>query len=370
MARLYDRSTKITRVKTKDGYLVADGILSRTGIQEYTPAELTHGGVTPPTRLMNKPLIKLNRSPEEVFKNLNGLEHLPMTLGHPEDDVTVDNIKDLSVGITLTPVKRDGDFAGGPIMVQTKDGLNAVESGMDQLSVGYRSEVVFLDEKQSLVKGYDGEITNIIPNHVALVDRARGGENVRIKDAKGDIPMESRLIDGISIEFTTQAAQAVDKLVGRIGDAEKTKTQEAAKLNDQISVLTAQLDATKKELETEKQSRLSDEQVTKLVNEKTALVEKAKHVIGDGTDWTAKTNTEIKQEIVKKIYDGFNFEGKDALYIDTVYDVAVATAGKSAPSASQKLGDGILQNSGNISDGQKAEQKFNGYRKAKYNGGK
>lgn len=335
--RLADRTKTSSRTKTRDGYLVADAALSRTGIQEYTPAEL---GFDVPPHLQSASAIRLDRPESEVFAPaaMSALAHLPLTVGHPSDDVGPGNVKELQVGFTMDPITRKGTNAVGKVMVQEKTAITGVERGRDQLSVGYDMDPVWLEPEEAKIKGYDGYMTNITPNHVALVDEARGGVNVRIMDANKEKKMTvKKVIDGVSFEFDAQSAEVVDKLQAKIADSASQHEAETKKLQDSVSELQGKLDASQKELETEKSNRISDEQIAGLVKEKTELVETAKKFVKDG-DLLGMSSMDIKKAVVLSVYDGMDLEGKDDTYVGAVYDAAIQT---SKGGEAQKVADSV-----------------------------
>lgn len=350
--RLFDQAKVSSRKRTRDGYLIADAALSRTGIQDYSPSELIGGGIEVPPHLVGKSKVTLNRPEEEVFApdSMAALAHLPLTIGHPREDVTPENVQALQVGFTMDPVQRKGNNVFAPVMVQAAEAIDMVENGRDQLSVGYDVDVKFIPEEEAKIKGYDGFMTSIIPNHIALVDQARGGENVRIMDKQGDINMEKRIIDGVSYEFPPQSAQVVDKLQTSLKDAEKKHQGEVKKLNDEKSELQGKLDTTEKELETAKEQKLSDEDVAKLVDEKAELVETAKKFVKDHDGLSKKSNVEIKKAVILSVHDSMDLKDKDETYVQAAFDTIVLNS-----SDAQSLADGIEDSK--VNDGKSGSAK-------------
>jgi len=355
--RIFDQAKVSSRKRTRDGYLIADAALSRTGTQDYSPSELIGGGIEVPSHLVGKPKVTLNRPEEEVFAPdaMAALAHLPLTIGHPREDVTPENVQALQVGFTMDPVQKKGSNVTAPVMVQAAEAIDMVENGRDQLSVGYDVDVKFLPEEEAKIKGYDGFMTSIIPNHIALVDQARGGENVRIMDKQGEINMEKRIIDGVSYEFPPQSAQAVDKLQTSLSDAKSAHEAEIKTLKDEKSALEGELDTTKKELETAKSERLSDEDVSKLVDEKASLVEVAKKFVKDHDGLSKRSPIEIKRAVVLSVHDGMDLEGKDDTYVQAAYDTVILNS-----SDAQSLADSIedSKTTDGVSDSTKARKEM------------
>lgn len=161
------------RYKTPEGYLVCvDSILSRTGKQTYSRDELFKDGRTDE--------VEVERSAEEVFseKTLASFENKPLTIEHPEEDVTPANHNKYSVGF-IRDVKRgkDGseDVMLGTIVVTDAEAIELIETGkLKELSCGYDCDIEDEDNPQQ---------RNIRGNHVALCEHGRAGI-ARIVDSK------------------------------------------------------------------------------------------------------------------------------------------------------------------------------------------
>ena len=153
------------RYKTPEGYLVCvDSILSRTGKQTYSRDELFKDGCTDE--------VEVERSAEEVFseKTLASFENKPLTIEHPEEDVTPANHNKYSVGF-IRDVKRgkDGseDVMLGTIVVTDAEAIELIETGkLKELSCGYDCDIEDEDNPQQ---------RNIRGNHVALCEKGRAG---------------------------------------------------------------------------------------------------------------------------------------------------------------------------------------------------
>lgn len=153
------------RYKTPEGYLVCvDSILSRTGKQTYSRDELFKDGCNDE--------VEVERSAEEVFseKTLASFENKPLTIEHPEEDVTPANHNKYSVGF-IRDIKRgkDGseDVMLGTIVVTDAEAIELIETGkLKELSCGYDCDIEDEDNPQQ---------RNIRGNHVALCEKGRAG---------------------------------------------------------------------------------------------------------------------------------------------------------------------------------------------------
>src|SRR6187551_2846307 len=97
--------------RTADGYLVAEARCVRSGIQLYAGDEV------------GKPemkVVRVYRAPEQVSDaaSLQTFSHAPITVEHPAELVTSDNVKALAVGEVSTAAKWDGEWVTLPLIVK------------------------------------------------------------------------------------------------------------------------------------------------------------------------------------------------------------------------------------------------------------
>lgn len=173
----YDRGDVLrSPTTTSQGFLRADGYAARVGIYEYRRSD---GG-------MQREL----RPPEEVFspESLASYETASVTLGHPPEQVSADNVQRYEVGTTMGAGRRDGDAVVVDLTVKAKPAIKKIQGGTRQLSPGYS---VDLDEtpgedaryaSPGNPRGrYDAVQRKIRVNHVAIVERARGGDRMALR---------------------------------------------------------------------------------------------------------------------------------------------------------------------------------------------
>lgn len=176
----------------QNGYLRCNNvIMGRTGTQQYSTKEL---GIQ--TSDGKNYIVNVNRYEEDVFHpdTLKSIEGMSVTIGHPKDDkgnvmfVTTKNVDNLSVG-TILNVRREGDNLVGDIVIDDEKAIEmVVNKEVRELSLGYDTKYE-LDGEEALKQ------TNIIVNHLAIVEKGRAG-NARIVDEanleleKGVKPLE------------------------------------------------------------------------------------------------------------------------------------------------------------------------------------
>lgn len=175
----YYAPTKISEniSKTPEGFLLCVGVpIARTGMMLYAAGE------TPlETDLTGK--VKVFRDEEELFspKTMASFEGKPFTIRHPEEFVNPNNWKALAAGI-IQNVRRGKDAQStdllADILVTDAIAIGLIENGVREVSCGYEAEY----HQDGEGKGFQ---TNIVGNHLALVEEGRAGPSYAINDHKG-----------------------------------------------------------------------------------------------------------------------------------------------------------------------------------------
>jgi len=165
-------STSAVR-KTADGYLVADAAVARTGIQKYLGREVGKPDM---------PIVRVYRPADQVFSKdaMKTYAHRPMTNDHPSVAVNAENWKDYAVGQTGGDVMRDGEYVRVPLVLMDQKAISDWENGKVELSMGYSADIVFQKGVTDSGEEYDAIQTNLSMNHLALVDKARGGDKLLV----------------------------------------------------------------------------------------------------------------------------------------------------------------------------------------------
>lgn len=291
--------------RTGDGYLVANARVARTGVQTYSARELGLKDRDPSSA------VRVYRPPAEVFAAdaMNSIAWRPMTNDHPRGRVTADNWKALSVGNAGGEVIRDGHFVRVPLTLMDSAAIRAYDAGKKELSVGYSCEVemqdgVVPDGEPDAGQTYDAVQHNIRANHIALCDKARGGDKLRIGDHEPqpeNKPVKTILVDGIPVSDVSDAAEAViTKLQKDLADARKASGEQATQIatltadcgtkDGEIAALTAKL----------KDAEVTPERLSQMAADRAALEDVAKPLLGDAFDFKAKTDGDIRRAVVAK----------------------------------------------------------------------
>lgn len=180
--KLFDRYALDDAAKinyTRDGFMTAMPRVARTGIQLYRGSEV---GVS------DKAVVRIYRDEAEVFStdSLQSFAHKPVTNDHPPEAVTADNWKRYATGQLGDEIARDGQFIRVPMVLMDGGAINKFRDGKQELSVGYTCDIEMIAGTTADGEEYDGIQKNIRVNHVAQVDAARGGAELRIGDGTGE----------------------------------------------------------------------------------------------------------------------------------------------------------------------------------------
>ncbi|MEC5289394.1 MULTISPECIES: DUF2213 domain-containing protein [unclassified Aurantimonas] len=342
--------------RTADGFLVATAKSVRVGIQHYAGHEC---GVA------DKATVRIYRSPEEVFSqdSLQSFSHSPVTIDHPSVPVTADNWKELAVGEVSTAAQMDGKWVSLPLILKDAKAIAALDSGKRQLSAGYVCQLDMTPGTTPEGEAYDGRQVGIKINHLALVDKARAGDEARIGDSADDAgnrthwgvsplittdaeqeglmanELRTVMVDGLSVSTTDAGAQAIEKLTkdkdaiaAKLSDAE-TKHADAIKAKDaEIAKKDAELDDAKGKI-------LSDADLDKKVQDRGDLVALAGAIAKD-VKTTGISDAEIRKAVVVAKLGDAAVDGKPAAYIDARFDILGEDAKKGNDPVAAALADG------------------------------
>jgi hypothetical protein len=256
----------LTRGLTPEGYLVCHGVaIARTGVMLYAAGEVP---VTPADGL-----VRIERDPEEVFADatIASFEGKPLCIDHPPVDVTPENWRQYAAGIVQN-VRRgtgiDDDLLVGDILVTDAAAIKAIQDGTAELSAGYDADY------QEIEPGR-GRQTNIIANHVALVEKGRCGSRCAI----GDSMKKLKFVDRLRAAFKARDEKAFEEVVK---DAESEETEEEKKKGE----------------EAEEEKKKTSDALTKLVSSLDALTSRVAAL--ETRDSKSKDEDETEEEKQKR----------------------------------------------------------------------
>lgn len=299
----------IDRVRrTSDGYLAAVARIARIGIQVYTGDEVGKPEL---------PMVRIFRPADEVFHadSMASFAHRPVTNDHPPVLVDAKNWKQFARGQTGDKVARDGEFVAVPMLVMDGTTINDIESGKKELSAGYGCELEWTPGVHD-GQEYDAIQRSIRANHVAVVDRARGGADLRITDGAQTMNLVKATIDGISIDTTESGKQAIEKLTADIATLRASASTAA-------TAHSAALATKDSEIATLKGATMTDAALDARVAERADLFTVAK-ALAPTLNPAGMSDAEIRKAVVTAKRGADFIAGKDTAYVNAAFDFIVA----------------------------------------------
>ena len=169
MGKRVSRTDSIDRSRiewTPEGYLLDSPVVTSLGVFEY---EEKDGSIRKELRLA------------EHICSLDSLQSYlgkPIILTHKAGRVNKNNVDDVIIGTILSKGYRDGEDVRAKIIIHDIDELK--RSGLRQLSLGY--DLTIIDESgiHDEYGPYDCIQSNIVVNHLAVVEDARAGDQARL----------------------------------------------------------------------------------------------------------------------------------------------------------------------------------------------
>jgi len=323
-----DRGTILRASARPDGARLVSGIVARPGIYEYRDAA---GRIT-------RELV-----PEQTLADsIATLGRAPVTLQHPAEDVTPENAGALVVGDVDGTVEMMADgYVVAKLAVRRKDAIDAIDSGRTvELSPGYR--VRLGPPGVDPVHGpYDAVQLERTVNHLALVDRARGGPEVRLRTDAAEsttlltaapphheVPamkphwLPLLLAAGITLRADATDETAAEALRAHLDRQAEKQRADSATHTTALAAATARADAAEarvKALEAAEATRA--DAADRLALEPVA--------VGLGIDPKASADTKALRRAVaaKKLGADLRADATDA-YVDALVDLARADHGK------------------------------------------
>lgn len=335
--------------KTRDGYLVAEAKIARTGIQTYLATEV---GLTD-----RKPgeVIRVYRPEAEVFAKdaLASLAFRPMTVDHPAEMVTADNWKKHAVGLTGGDVARDGDFIRVPLTLMDSSAIADFEAGRRELSVGYTCDLIMESGQTPTGEAYDAVQKSIRGNHVALCRTARGGPELRLGDhphheGGPTVALKTIIVDGLPVETTDAGEAAVNKLRGMLDAAGKALETANSAHAVAIAAKDAELGAKDATIADLTSKVVTGAALDTLVADRATLLAQVK-VVAPTLDAAGKTNAEIKRAAVAAKLGDEKVKDKSDDYVGALFDHLSADA-----KAPDPVRDAILDGAGALTDAETA----------------
>lgn len=329
------------------GYLEAFARTARTGVQQYLGMEMGRPDLG---------TVNVYRDEADVFSksSLHSFAKIPVTVDHPPSGVSAANWKQVAVGTTGEEVLRDGERLKIGLKIMDAAAIQAVKAGKRELSVGYKTEIVWGDGVAPDGTPYQAKQTAIVADHIAIVSAGRAGSACRIGDSWSAIgiedqrsldqdpsrisppsmgnPMKTHLIGDNAVEMSDAAIVAVKALQTQLGSltadnlrltadastlaadhkkALETKDGEIAVAKSAVETKDGEIAVLKAAL---KDAELTPAKLDAAVSARAEVANAAKKIVGDKLVVDGKTDGEIRREaVVVKLGDSAKTMSDDAI---------------------------------------------------------
>lgn len=170
--------------ETPEGFLVVEAFVSRPGIYRYiNTREDEAEGLGPEGAL------RLELRPEsEVFsdKSISTYRTRSITVGHPRKAgkrvrVDASNVREYEVGTVDGSARRVGNKLAASLVIKDKTAIAEAKARKRQLSPGHFVDLIVEKGVDPKYGRYDAIQTDIEINHLALVEKARGGDGLQMR---------------------------------------------------------------------------------------------------------------------------------------------------------------------------------------------
>lgn len=238
---------------TPEGYLLCKGVpIARTGVMEYLPEEVPDDIA----KDASGPTVLVYRDAKDVFSEatIASYEGKDVTIDHPDDFVTPENWKELTVGHAQNVRQGAGEESElllADLLIKDLEAMDLIlppesEDGgepqepLREVSCGYDADYV-------VVAPGIGRQISIIGNHIALVPHGRCGPRCAIKDKEPEMAKKpswwDRIMGNPKVKRAMDEAAAEEKAKDEgAPPAEKKEGEQATDNDDAIAQLTAKVE--------------------------------------------------------------------------------------------------------------------------------
>ena len=208
---------KVGNIKrTDEGYLTGDAPVAKIGILSY---------------VLNDGSIRKELVTRDTLFNQDSMATLrmkPVTDQHPPERLLDSRtVKRRKVGFTGENIKQDGEYLVTPLIITDGDAVNNINEKRRELSPGYRCDLLLeagtFDNPGHPQHGqrYDGIQLNRKYNHLAVCDKARGGEDLKLHIDSIDNIDGFEIIEAIenTDSLTKEEIQSIKQIIKRKGNS-------------------------------------------------------------------------------------------------------------------------------------------------------
>lgn len=331
------------KIDPNTGFMHTPVVICRSGIQSYVGYELGMDGDNA------QKTFNVLRHPDDVTAQESVLtyDNIIATDEHPSERwIYIENVKEHQRG-QLSNIKVVGDTIEGLLTLTDQELIDKVQGGKVEVSLGYAYKLVAEDGFYN-GEPYQFKYTEIVANHLSVVEKGRCGRQCSITDDNYAIIVdensEERSIDmkikinGKEFEVEEELGKAImaersakDEEVDKADKKAEDMEEEVGKAKNANDVLQARLD-------TANDAKMSDTDLNAMVSERAELVAFAQTVVGDSMPSTTDPLA-IKTAVVEKHFN-ISVDGKSPAYVAARYDI-VREDQVAADASVKKLADDL-----------------------------
>jgi hypothetical protein len=311
----FDRSSSLRAPQEQaDGTVIYEAVLSRAGVLAY--------------RNDDGSMRYEHRPSKEVFApaSMKSFEGMAVTDYHPNGiPVDAQNRTELNRGyIVPGSLRRDNNELIGSIHVTDANLIRAIRAGRTAVSLGYFQDTI----RQDGVAPEDGKPhthvqTNIVGNHVAIVDIGRAGDNARLRADSITHSIESEIVmDELKKALTDLLAAntELNKVKLRLDALESENTT----IKKTLATVEADRDtAVDKLAKSEKLRTDGEKNALENARARVRLEDTAKRVLtvdGESPDLSKLTDRQIQEKVIVQLTGKDVPSGKSPEYISARFD--------------------------------------------------
>lgn len=297
--------------------------ISKAGVFEYLGSEI---GAPEPSKIY-----RVYRPEEELSKEetIESFELMPLLDDHTFLGNEGESPEKVGVQGAISNIHYEAPYLKADIMVYSNFLKNQIQAGKVELSPSYRCKYVFEEGTTPEGEQYDAIQTNLVGNHLALVDQGRTGPDVRVYDScpVGIINSDSFNKEVSNMEFTEEQLAQIRALIKEVL-AENVADEEVKEDEVKDELTTEEAEVTEEEVEAVKEDVEEAAAISQeVVEEALAKVEE----LEDKVNQVADAKTIIKEvnkrnKLIERVVPFIGVFDADSMF--TEQDVAVYACDK------------------------------------------
>jgi len=206
--------------------------IAKSGIYQYHRSELSGlfgDSLNIPDEYSSRTIFNVYRPPEVLKDALKLFTGLPLTLEHPEDFVTAENIRDEKTGwigwtgdsSEIRLLEADGEVTvNSTLNIVQEDGHSAYDHGIKEVSPGYAADFSWKRGTDKNGTEYQILMTKVNEvNHLAVTPQGRGGKDAAILDKKFEQTKETDMDEKSVLGFIQKTLKGMFSKTDKVLDS-------------------------------------------------------------------------------------------------------------------------------------------------------